>query len=523
MVIPEKPIGGTELMFNELMSRLDPTLLDRYSIFNYISNADFNKKTIYWNQLSYDQEAVQFLNDEDLRNRIDYFVFVSHWQAEIFRKNFNIPGYKTWVIKNASLPIEKKTFENLSNKIKICYTSTPWRGLDILLDAWEMIDTSNCELHIFSSTKIYGTDFHSTVNHRYQELFDRAKSMNNVVYRDYTPNDDLRRELPTFDILAYPCIFEETSCISVIEALSAGLKVICSNIGALPETTEGWADMYTIKIDRGLHAAKFSKILEKAISEARADETINRLKAQVDIYRERWSWSTRVNDWVEFFTTIINIEEQSANSQEEIKSNEVVYNQTDFELGTFDSNDIVIDIGAYTGSFAQKVISEGAGKIISFEPNPENFEQLKSLSSSVQGVEVSNLAVWSKDDLIISFTNESSKSTGFTEESTLRVQTISLDTILENYDSIKLLKITAEGAEYPIILSSQHLNKCRQIIAEVHTINESSRLKLPLSWRKDCQTEQLTNHLVNSGFEVDITNTDNPNVLKLTARNLTNN
>ncbi len=44
MVIPDKPLGGTELMYNELMSRLDPKILERYSIFNYISNADFNKK-----------------------------------------------------------------------------------------------------------------------------------------------------------------------------------------------------------------------------------------------------------------------------------------------------------------------------------------------------------------------------------------------------------------------------------------------------------------------------------------------
>lgn len=519
MVIPEKPIGGTELMFNELMSRLDKNLLDRYSIFNYVSNADFNKKTIYWNQLSYDQEAVQFLKDEDLKNRIDYFVFVSHWQAEMFRKNFNIPGYKTWVIKNASLPIVKKNFDNLGEKIKICYTSTPWRGLDILLDAWESIDTTNCELHIFSSTKIYGTDFHSTVNHRYQELFDRAKSMNNVVYRDYTPNDELRQELTSFDILAYPCTFEETSCISVIEALSAGLKVICSNIGALPETTEGWADMYTIKVDKRFHTAKFSEMMRKAISDARSQETINKLKAQVDLYREKWSWSTRIHEWVDFFNTIINIEENALNTTSN-SIQQTSYNKTEFDLDSFADEDIILDIGSYTGEFAKKVSSLGAGKIVSYEPNPENFDQLKTSVGDMQNIQIHNLAVWSKDDLIISFTNESSKSTGFTEESNLRVQTISLDTVLQDYDRVRLLKITAEGAEYPIILSSLLLGKCKEIIAEVHSIDESSKLRPPLSWRKECNLEQIYNHLKLNNFEVSLEGTDNTEVIKLRAINL---
>jgi hypothetical protein len=40
-----------------------------------------------------------------LCDKIDKFVFVSHWQAEKFRQLFNIPGYKTHVFKNASLKI----------------------------------------------------------------------------------------------------------------------------------------------------------------------------------------------------------------------------------------------------------------------------------------------------------------------------------------------------------------------------------------------------------------------------------
>jgi glycosyltransferase involved in cell wall biosynthesis len=91
-----------------------------------------------------------------------------------------------------------------------------------------------------------------------------------VVYRGSIPNSELRAELPTFDILAYPNTFEETSCIAVIEALSAGLRVVTSNLGALPETTEGWARMYPYLMDPSLHAQTFANILLEEIELVRS-------------------------------------------------------------------------------------------------------------------------------------------------------------------------------------------------------------------------------------------------------------
>lgn len=292
----DKPMGGTELMYNELIRRIDNSVLDNVSIFNYPAYADVNKKTIYWNQLSYDQQSVMFLKEAGSIDVIDHFVFVSHWQSEIFRKTFNIPGYKTSVIKNACIGVSKRTIGK-RDKLKICYTSTPWRGLDILLGAWELLNPQNCELHVFSDTKIYGTDFANSEESKYQHLYDKAKSLNGVVYRGTISNEELRNELGEFDILAYPSTFEETSCISVIDALSAGLRVVCSNLGALPETTEGWARMYPYLSNTELHINYFAKVLAEEIHNMLSGNLESQLNIQSQIYSQLWSWDSRITEW----------------------------------------------------------------------------------------------------------------------------------------------------------------------------------------------------------------------------------
>jgi glycosyltransferase involved in cell wall biosynthesis len=65
---------------------------------------------------------------------------------------------------------------------------------------------------------------------KFKPLFDMCKNTKNVNYIGYGTNEEIRKALETTDILAYPSIFEETSCIAAIEAMMAGCHVVTNEL-----------------------------------------------------------------------------------------------------------------------------------------------------------------------------------------------------------------------------------------------------------------------------------------------------
>ena len=299
--VPGRPLGGTELMVEGLQQRLGRALDAINLCVNSYQEADIDDRPlVVWAHLDVDQIPTQWFYDKEKVRRVARFVFVSDWQKSQFIERFDLRPEMCVVLRNATEIGDSNRRWDPGKPLRIAYTSVPYRGLSVLLDAWDHLRPVDSELHIWSSIKLYGPGFNDEA---YRELYDRPLSLPRVVYHGIVPNPDLRTVLRSIDFLAYPSIFPETSFISGIEAMAAGCRVICPSLGALPETTGRFARLYPFPPDPVEHAKLFAEIL--------ADEIRNpwggdfELSEQEQNYARRtYDWSVRTAEWQAFIKGI---------------------------------------------------------------------------------------------------------------------------------------------------------------------------------------------------------------------------
>ena len=298
--------GGTELLKEGLEKHTSFKEYDNINLLTSTPNQDkvrYTKKNVLWQHLNYADESLALMKDPAFMKAINATVYVSHWQLEKFRYLFQVPLHNAYVIRNAIEPIEFKP-KSKDGKLKLIYTSTPFRGLSILLDVFEMLNRDDIELEVYSSTAIYSSGYQAAYGDLYKDLFDRAKSMKNVNYHGYAENKDIHRALQEAHILAYPSIFEETACLAMIEAGAAGCSLVTTDLGALPETGSMYANMMTIKSDEKDIKVAYAQHLNKAINEYWDKSNQEMLKEQSDFYNKFYSWERRAKEWNNFFEEV---------------------------------------------------------------------------------------------------------------------------------------------------------------------------------------------------------------------------
>jgi glycosyltransferase involved in cell wall biosynthesis len=301
-----QPKGGSELAYQALLKNVGSDWVKVVNLILSVCNPallDTTRKNVVWQQLSYDQQNVALVRDKSFVDRVDCFVYVSNWQYEKFRNIYNIPEYKSVVIKNATEPFIYT--QRSQGKMKLIYTSAPNRGLDVLLDAFEVLSRDDVELDVYSSTIIYGSDYSKQVDHVFKPLFDRASNMKNVNYKGYGENSVVREALQQSHIFAYPSTFEETSCMAAIEAGSAGCKLITTNYGALYETGSEYATMVPFNSNRSMLVRSYAKALNQVINNYWKQENLDLLQKQSVYFNTFYNWQVRTSQWKNLFNHII--------------------------------------------------------------------------------------------------------------------------------------------------------------------------------------------------------------------------
>lgn len=213
----------------------------------------------------------------------------------------------------------------------------------------------------------------------------------------------------------------------------------------------------------------------------------------------------------------------------------VAYNE--YELPAhFAPDDIIIDVGAHTGSFAHAAVSRGCENVCSTEPDHENCAiAAANLREYIERgiVRLVRGAVWrsdpNDDELYFDGYHPFPKSYPGMEGiintgngsviwgEGAPVPKLAFDDIVDSLTNsgekrVRLLKLDCEGAEWPILLTSRRLHLVDEICGEFHEIGgqfleigENRRSKQPIfctDHRVNYTVDMLERFLNDAGFAV---------------------
>ena len=261
---------------------------------------------VFWSGHAHTEAAVRTLAQPEERDAWSAFALLSEWQAAKYVERFAIDRARIAVLRHAASPafIEQAAaqpwFESSAAPV-LAYTSTPFRGLDVLLLAFPAIRKAmpQARLRVFSSMAVYRMEGGAD---RFGVLYEACRAIPGIEYIGAVPQRELAREMAGAATLAYPCTFPETGCIAAMEAMASGAHVVATQLAALPETTAGFATLVPVAGDRVDLAASFAAAVAHSLESARAEPAGARRRRdeQLAFARTEYTWATRARQWMDW-------------------------------------------------------------------------------------------------------------------------------------------------------------------------------------------------------------------------------
>lgn len=293
--------GGTEMVRNTLLEKISPEYWNDFKIIHSRVRDDFFEEGKHHILLCHDlwsDPEVAHLQEKSSRERFAKIAFVSNHQFSKYNLMLGIPYSEAMIMPNAIEPFGKEEVEkSKEGPIRLIYHTTPHRGLHLLVPAFEFVSARanvDVELDVFSSFEAYGW---AERDEPYRKIFDKCREHPKINYHGYQPNEVVREALKKAHVFAYPSIWEETSCIAAMEAMSAKCVTVCSNYGALPETTSGFAVMYQHHEDPNEHVNEFATILLEVVNNYWNDGLQSKIEFQKVYADGFYNWNNRIIEW----------------------------------------------------------------------------------------------------------------------------------------------------------------------------------------------------------------------------------
>lgn len=298
--------GGTEYMAKNFHEKVLPYAKNFYkynclilpgqieNINSYISD---EKEIIVWLHNTLDQfhpEVSFAFYKKKFLEKIKYVVVVSEFAKTNFVLATGIDPSKVVVIYNAIDPVQNdiERFKNVE-MVEIVHSSAQERGSFVLMLALKYCK-EDFKLSIYNQLNPDLQFF----NNQFKDI---AKD-NRVYFYGRTSKKVLMKNLSQSHMYVYPSIFEETFCLSQVEALSANCLTIYNDLGSLKEVSSGFGISYNGTVNAEKHAKQLAKLIDDNVKEIKKNN-FNSKDQSVSI-NNKFSWNNFENSWLKFNETI---------------------------------------------------------------------------------------------------------------------------------------------------------------------------------------------------------------------------
>lgn len=293
----DKDFGSMHYINSEHLTkqtyRFDVMVVWRYAhYFLLFSSKQIATKTVLW---LHDTCALPWFDFKEIPSQavplimntlpnIDKVITLTKYHTELIMKYYNInDDNKISILGNAIRPFTPSS--NLQRHTnRFIWTSSFVRGLKELVAFFPIIRKylPDAELYVIRKPDP-GTDT-SFLNKSYIHCL------------GFMTNEQVQEEMHKADYWFYPTNFEETYCISALEAQRAGCVCIASDLAALTEIIGDrgillYKPIYSVEYwKEALHAIR---ILNKN------SELKNAYREKAKIWAEQQTWNARAKEWVQ--------------------------------------------------------------------------------------------------------------------------------------------------------------------------------------------------------------------------------
>ncbi len=226
-------------------------------------------------------------------------IAISEFQAGLYGQ-LGIPKGKIFISRNGvrSLLYQGKTKKNPRSCL---YVSGHGDGLEYLSGIWKQIHARvpDSTFMVIASRALYG----EAVSKKAERILSDLKQLPGVTVAPLLPKKELAKAMLRAGVLLYPNTELETSSMTVLEARAAGVAIVTSARGALPETARGNV-LITGTPGSPVYRKKFVNAAVNLLNNPVLRMRIDRHNRQSVSY---YDWVTIAREWESMFSEAAHI------------------------------------------------------------------------------------------------------------------------------------------------------------------------------------------------------------------------